>query len=84
VPELLREVDANAARYHTSRSAIIRWALQEWLEKYPAPAPDRGNPVNTKSINIDRSFHELIKPDMSPDELLATLEEYEAAVQNQV
>lgn len=79
-PELLRKVDASAAQYHSSRSAVIRWALHEWLERHPA----RNAQVNSNKVNTGQSFHSLIGPDMSPDELLTALEEYEATQPDQV
>jgi hypothetical protein len=77
-PTLLQEVDIYAGLYHTSRSAIIRWALHDWLEQYGVKSEQPEVAIN-KPINKQQSFHDLIKPGMSPDELLALLKEYEAA-----
>jgi metal-responsive CopG/Arc/MetJ family transcriptional regulator len=80
-PNLLREVDAGAGHYHASRSAIIRWALQEWLDQHKPPM---NQPIEKKSTNSEVSFHTLINTDMNPDKLLDTLQEYEAGRNNRV
>ncbi|HEY5442407.1 MAG TPA: ribbon-helix-helix domain-containing protein [Candidatus Saccharimonadales bacterium] len=77
--ELLRHTDENAQRYDISRSAIIRWALHEWIDRH-----GRELPQTKKAVNMDQSFRAFIKPDMSPDELLNALQDYEAASSNQV
>ncbi len=80
-PDLLGRVDRSVAHYSSSRSDIILWALHEWLERHPFKAEQIKNEENTVT---KKSFHELIRPGMRPDELLDTLKDYEADQSNQV
>ena len=78
-PQLLKAVDIRAQRYATTRSAIIRQALREWVERErPDTADDKQNP-----IWVERpAFHDLIKPGMGVDELMKLLQDYEAGRYN--
>jgi len=73
--ELFEQLKAQAERYHTSRSGIIRWAFQEWMEAHPNPA----QLAEKTNIDKEKPFNHYLKPGMRPEAILDKLEEYEAA-----
>lgn len=83
-PHLLRAADASAEHYGTSRSAIIHWALNEWLERHPHQVPQDTSQPNFIKTDPKKAFREFIRPDMDADKILETLEAYEDAWRHQV
>jgi Arc/MetJ-type ribon-helix-helix transcriptional regulator len=79
--QLLDAVDAGARRHVTTRSAVIRQALREWVER-ESPTATTAVPAQNSMWAEKPSFHALIKPGMGPDELLTLLQDYEAGRYN--
>jgi metal-responsive CopG/Arc/MetJ family transcriptional regulator len=84
-PDLLRRLDIVVDQHDSSRSALIRRSLYEWLERQP-PHLDQipARKSTSIAIDIEKPFKDHIKPGMSADELLDALEDYETAYRNQV
>jgi Arc/MetJ-type ribon-helix-helix transcriptional regulator len=77
---LLKEIDDQADRYKLSRSGLIRWALQEWLEAHP----DKAKQAEELGIDPRRPFNDYLKPGMSAQETIDMLERYDAAQGNRL
>ena len=73
-PSHLSLVDEQVLRLHTSRSGLIRLALQEFMEAHPDPAKD-----DYSDIDLDRPYSEQLRPGASAEESLRFLDRYEAA-----
>lgn len=81
-PYLLQRVASAADKRGQSRSGIIRQALYYWLEKNSPLTPKLDLVVNGQPYIPGKLFKDYLTDDMTPEQTLQTLDEFEDACRN--
>jgi metal-responsive CopG/Arc/MetJ family transcriptional regulator len=86
-PSLLKRLDAATSNAGATRSGLIHEAIYDWLEKHAVksqPGKQSSNHSGTIYEPEKYAFNHYVKRGMTADQLLQTLEEYEAVLYNRV
>lgn len=81
-PQLVSQVVKYQKKYDLKRSTIIQEALRDWLAKQPPlkpDAPDKPLLVAGQPFDPDKIYKDYLQPDMSGEEILQVLWDFEAA-----
>jgi hypothetical protein len=76
--QMVDELALHEKKLDISRSGIIQFAVRDWLAKQPQ---EQTGPslVASQPYDRDKLYKDYLSPDMSGEEILQTLQEYEAA-----
>ncbi len=77
---MIEQVALYQTKLNLSRSVIIQLALRRWLAEQPRElGEDQISFVAGQPYRHDKVFNDYLRPDMSADETIRTLQEFEAA-----
>ena len=84
--QLNRQLDAHVTAYNWSRSGIIQLAISQWLQCQPPLPTIIKAKTATKLIagmqyDADKNYTDYVRSDMTQDQIINTLLEFEAARQ---